>query len=116
MEAKASSKSQPKERTRAAVAKEAKLPERKLRAVAAIKKKKPELIPKVLARELTIAQATREIREMDAKPHELDPKRKLFDYAKRLFRDVDPATRGKALHSVFKRLLDYFQVQVSEVA
>lgn len=53
----------PKTDTRKQVAKEFNLPERKLRAVAEVKKAAPELIAKVRAGETTLLQAKREIKE-----------------------------------------------------
>jgi N6-adenosine-specific RNA methylase IME4 len=55
--------SKPKTDTRAAVAKEMKVPERKLRAVAEVKKAAPEMIAKVRAGDMTLLQAKREIKE-----------------------------------------------------
>ena len=49
--------------TRAEVAKEMKIPERKLRSVAEVKKSAPELIQKVRDGEMTLIQAKREIKE-----------------------------------------------------
>lgn len=53
----------PKTDTRKEVAKEYKLPERKLRTVAEVKKAAPEMIAKVRAGETTLLQAKREIKE-----------------------------------------------------
>jgi hypothetical protein len=71
--------------TRAAVAKEAKLPERKLRAAQQIKKASPALAAKVRAGEMTLKQAKK-----IAKPQ---PK------AKKPKKDLDEAGRYRKLHS-----------------
>ena len=53
------------ERTRAAVAREAKVPERKLRTVMEIREKAPELVSKVRAGSLSLAEAKRQIRKAE---------------------------------------------------
>lgn len=57
-----SPKSEPKERTRAAVAKSHKVSERKLRAIAQVAKSKPEMVQQIADGKLTVAQAIREVK------------------------------------------------------
>lgn len=56
-----------KERTRIAVAKEAKIPERMVRAVQEIKAKAPELIEKVRSGEMTVSQAKHQALKTETK-------------------------------------------------
>jgi hypothetical protein len=61
------STSKPVERTRAAVAREVNLPERKLRSAQELKAKAPELVAKVRAGEMTMAQAKKEVRKEETR-------------------------------------------------
>lgn len=54
-----------KERTRVAVSKEARVPERKLRTVMEVKKRNPELVSKVRAGSISLAEAKRQVRRAD---------------------------------------------------
>ena len=87
LEVKPDPKPVPKERTRAAVAKEAKLPENKLKQAQILKKHQPELYKKVLAGEITLRNTSK----LKSKP---SPTR----YAEKDFYN----RIGRRLHNLYK--------------
>lgn len=78
----ASTNAKKKPRTRAAVAAEFKVPERKLRAVATIARQDPKAVDDIIAGKTTIAKAKKKVRAEQAE-RDLDAAQKKVDAAKR---------------------------------
>jgi len=99
--------------TRASVAKEAKLPERKLRAAQEIKKVSPELAAKVRTGDLTLKQAKREANTPRAtKPNKkLDTDgryRKMYSAVSSIYGKLPPDQRETEIKSAVERILRAF--------
>lgn len=102
-----------KKDTRAAVAREANFPERKLRAAQEIKKADPELAAKVRAGDLTLKQAKRKaqapVASKPSKELDVDGRyRKLYSAASSIYGKLPPEQRAAEIKSAVERLLRAF--------
>lgn len=95
-------RSKPKSDTRAAVAKEAKIPERKVRAVAEIAKAKPALVEKIAAGTVTVKEAAREVRQ----EKKAEQRREAAKEAEKIVADDDMGVKHGDFRDVAKSIAD----------